>query len=86
MNTTMSIGIVQVMIQRDLEYAKVGGMSLRLDLYTPSGRRPGFRHCCISMAAPGRSGTSPTGLQSVLCRSRRTGSPSRARTSALSRR
>jgi acetyl esterase/lipase len=37
MNTTMSMGIVQVMIQRDLEYAKVGGMSLRLDLYTPSG-------------------------------------------------
>jgi acetyl esterase/lipase len=40
MNTSAGIGNVQVVIQADLEYAKVGGMSLRLDLYTPSGSPP----------------------------------------------
>jgi acetyl esterase/lipase len=36
MNST-STGTVQAVIQPDLEYATVGGTSLRLDLYTPAG-------------------------------------------------
>jgi acetyl esterase/lipase len=42
MNTSTGIGDIEVVIQADLEYAKVGGMSLRLDLYTPSGAPPGL--------------------------------------------
>lgn len=37
MSTSTSTGTVQAVIQPDLEYAKVGGTSLRLDLYTPAG-------------------------------------------------
>jgi acetyl esterase/lipase len=40
MDTSTGIGNVHVVVQADLEYAKVGGMSLRLDLYTPSGAPP----------------------------------------------
>ena len=32
-----STGTVQAVIQADVEYARVGGTSLRLDLYTPAG-------------------------------------------------
>ena len=42
MNTSPSTGTVQPVIQADLEYAKVDGMSLRLDLYTPSGTPSGL--------------------------------------------
>jgi acetyl esterase/lipase len=42
MNTSTSTGSVQAVIQADLEYAKVGGTSLRLDLYTPSGAPSGL--------------------------------------------
>ena len=42
MNTSTSTGTVQAVIQADLEYAKVGGTSLRLDLYTPSGAPSGL--------------------------------------------
>jgi len=37
MSTSTSTGMFQAVIQADLEYATVGGTSLRLDLYTPSG-------------------------------------------------
>jgi acetyl esterase/lipase len=37
MNTSTSTGTVQAVIQADIEYANVGGTSLRLDLYTPAG-------------------------------------------------
>jgi acetyl esterase/lipase len=37
MSTSTSTGTVQAVIQADLEYARVGGTSLRLDLYTPAG-------------------------------------------------
>jgi acetyl esterase/lipase len=37
MSTSTSTGTVQAVIQADIEYARVGGTSLRLDLYTPSG-------------------------------------------------
>jgi acetyl esterase/lipase len=37
MSTSTSTGTLQAVIQADLEYASVGGTSLRLDLYTPSG-------------------------------------------------
>ena len=42
MNTSTSTGTVQAVIQADLEYAKVGGTSLRLDLFTPSGAPSGL--------------------------------------------
>jgi acetyl esterase/lipase len=38
-NTRNSTGTVQAVIQADLVYATVGGLTLRLDLYTPSGAR-----------------------------------------------
>jgi acetyl esterase/lipase len=37
MSTSTSTGTVQAVIQADLEYARIGGTSLRLDLYTPAG-------------------------------------------------
>jgi acetyl esterase/lipase len=37
MSTSTSTGTFQAVIQADVEYAAVGGTSLRLDLYTPSG-------------------------------------------------
>jgi acetyl esterase/lipase len=37
MSTSTSTGTVQAVIQADVEYARVGGTSLRLDLYTPAG-------------------------------------------------
>jgi acetyl esterase/lipase len=42
MSTTKSTGTVQAVIQADLVYARVGGTSLRLDLYTPSGGPSGL--------------------------------------------
>lgn len=36
MSTSTSTGTVQAVIKADLEYASVGGTSLRLDLYTPA--------------------------------------------------
>jgi len=47
MNTRNSAGTVQALIPADLVYARVGGTSLRLDLYTPSeapsGTTPNLR-------------------------------------------
>jgi acetyl esterase/lipase len=42
MSTSTSTGTFQAVIQADLEYATVGGVSLRLDLYTPSGAPTGL--------------------------------------------
>jgi acetyl esterase/lipase len=42
MNPSKGTGIVQALIEPDLVYAKVGGTSLRLDLYTPSGATSGL--------------------------------------------
>ncbi len=42
MSTSTSTGTFQAVIQPDLEYAEVGGSSLRLDLYTPSGAPTGL--------------------------------------------
>ena len=42
MSTSTSTGTFQAVIQPDLEYAEVGGVSLRLDLYTPSGAPTGL--------------------------------------------
>jgi hypothetical protein len=42
MNTRKSTDTVQTVTQADLVYAKVGGMSLLLDLYTPSGATSGL--------------------------------------------
>jgi acetyl esterase/lipase len=42
MNTRNSTGTVQAVIQADLVYARVGGTSLRLDLYTPSEASSGL--------------------------------------------
>jgi acetyl esterase/lipase len=42
MNTSKGTGTVQAVIEADLVYARVGGTSLRLDLYTPSGATSGL--------------------------------------------
>jgi acetyl esterase/lipase len=42
MNTRNSTGTVQAVIQADLVYVRVGGTSLRLDLYTPSEASSGL--------------------------------------------
>jgi hypothetical protein len=47
------------LIQVDLVYARVGGTSLRLDMYAPAGRRPGCRCCSTSTTAAGQLATKP---------------------------
>jgi hypothetical protein len=66
------------LIQADLVYARVGGTSLRLDLYTPAGPRLSCRRCSTSTGAVGLLATSPTPRSSASCRSSRAGSRSRA--------